>query len=307
MEDHNYKTDFKSFIQDTSLKNFFGKTIVIKYGGNAMTEAKLKKDFAEDIIQLHDAGIKPVVVHGGGPQISAALKRLSIPEKFFNGIRATDIQTMQVVEWVLAGEVQQDLVRLMNLASKSFKSSAAAVGLTGNDGKLIKAKKIDLSSENDPSLLIQNSSKNQESDVGQVGEIISVDLKIIYALQANSMIPVISSVASNSEGEALNINADTLASAIACSLKAARLITMTNISGVLDENKNLVPLLTPLIVDQLRSKNALSGGILPKIQSALDAAKNGVNDVHIIDGREEHILLKSFNKTQSTGTLVRTN
>lgn len=296
----------RSILSNSTLKNFFEKVIVIKYGGNAMTDERLKKDFAEDVIKLHDMGIIPVIIHGGGPQISSALKRLSIPEQFFNGIRVTNIPTMQVVEWVLCGEVQQEIVRLINLASKKIESSALAVGLSGNDGQLIVSKKINLNEQSD-NLSFLKDSNSQNQDIGQVGEIISVNLKIIRTLQAQNMIPVISSVASDLTGSPLNINADTLASSIACALKAARLVTMTNITGVLDENKKLVSLLNPKIVAQLKIKNALSGGILPKIQSALEAAKNGVDGVHIVDGREPHALLKSFNKDQPIGTLVQAN
>lgn len=290
------QSPYKYTLSKSSIENFFDQVIVIKYGGNAMTEEKLQKDFAQDISYLQSVGIKPIVIHGGGPQISTALKRLSIPEKFLNGIRVTDLPTMQVVEWVLCGEVQQNLVRLINLAFQEHKSHMTAIGLSGNDAQLITAKKINT-----------RNIDLAEFSVGQVGEVISVNTSIIEILQSHNIIPIISSVASDSDGSPLNINADTLASAIACALKAKRLVTMTNISGVLDENKNLVPLLTPEIAKNLQLHNALSGGILPKIQSALDAANNGVNAVHIIDGRESHALLKSLDATQIFGTLVRTS
>jgi acetylglutamate kinase len=272
------------------IRKFHGKTMVIKYGGNAMTEPALQKAFAEDVVLLKLVGINPVVVHGGGPQIEGLLKRLGKKGEFIQGMRVTDAETMEVVEWVLAGEVQQDIVGLINQAG------GKAVGLTGRDGGLIRAQKLRMLDSTDPS---------KEHDVGQVGDIVSIDPSVVKALQDDAFIPVISPIGFGEANESYNINADVVAAKLATVLKAEKLMMLTNISGVLDKAGQLLTDLTAKRIDELFLDGTISGGMLPKIAGALDAAKSGVNSVHIIDGRVPHVLLLEILTEQAFGTMIR--
>ena len=274
------------------IKKYHGKTIVIKYGGNAMTENRLKEGFARDVILLKLVGMNPVVVHGGGPQIDDALKKVGKAGTFIQGMRVTDEETMEVVEWVLGGEVQQDIVMLIN------HFGGQAVGLTGKDGGLIHARKMMIPDKEKPGEML---------DIGFVGEIDSINPAVVKALQDDAFIPVISPIGFGEDGQAYNINADLVAGKMAEILKAEKLVMMTNIPGVMDKNGNLLTDLTPREIDALFADGTISGGMLPKISSALDAAKSGVNSVHIIDGRIEHSLLLEILTEQAFGTMIRSH
>jgi len=272
------------------IRAFRGKTLVIKYGGNAMTDPALQQDFAEDVVLLKLVGMNPVVVHGGGPQIEAALKRLGKQGRFIQGMRVTDAETMEVVEWVLAGEVQQDIVGLINQAG------GKAVVLTWRDGGLIRAKKLKLLDPKDPSV---------EHDVGQVGEIVAVDSSVVKALQDDAFIPVVSPIGFGADNESYNINADVVASRLATELKAEKLLLLTNIPGVLDKQGQLLPELTAAQIDALIDDGTISGGMLPKLAGAIAAAKAGMNAVHIVDGRVPHAMLLEILTDQAYGTMIR--
>jgi acetylglutamate kinase len=274
------------------IRKYHGKTMVIKYGGNAMTDPALQQAFAEDVVLLKLVGINPVVVHGGGPQIEAALKRLGKKGEFIQGMRVTDSETMEVVEWVLAGEVQQDIVGLINQAG------GKAVGLTGRDGGLIRAKKLKLVDLNDA---------NKEHDVGQVGDIESIDPSVVKALQDDAFIPVVSPIGYGLHNESYNINADVVASKLATVLQAEKLLMLTNIAGVLDKEKNLLTDLSIKDIDALIADGTISGGMIPKIAGAIDAAKSGVKAVHIIDGRVPHAMLLEILTEQAFGTMIRSH
>jgi len=274
------------------IRKYHGKTMVIKYGGNAMTDPGLQKAFAEDVVLLKLVGINPVVVHGGGPQIESALKRLGKKGEFIQGMRVTDSETMEVVEWVLGGEVQQDIVGLINQAG------GKAVGLTGRDGAMIRAQKLRMLDNADPSV---------EHDIGQVGDIVSVDPSVVRALQDDAFIPVVSPIGFGENNESYNINADVVAAKLATVLKAEKLLMLTNISGVLDKSGALLTDLTARRIDELFADGTISGGMLPKIAGALDAAKSGVNAVHIIDGRVPHALLLEILTDQAFGTMIRSH
>ena len=274
------------------IRKFHGKTMVIKYGGNAMTDPALQAAFADDVVLLKLVGINPVVVHGGGPQIETALKRLGKEGKFIQGMRVTDAETMEVVEWVLGGEVQQDIVGLINQAG------GKAVGLTGRDGGLIHARKLKMLDQKDPSV---------EHDVGQVGDIEQIDPSVVKALQDDQFIPVVSPIGYGAQNESYNINADVVAAKLATVLRAEKLLMLTNIPGVLDKAGELLPELTPRRIDELVQDGTISGGMLPKIAGALDAAKSGVNAVHIIDGRVPHALLLEVLGNEPFGTMIRSH
>ena len=274
------------------IRKFHGKTMVIKYGGNAMTDPALQADFAEDVVLLKLVGINPVVVHGGGPQIETALNRLGKKGSFVQGMRVTDAETMEVVEWVLAGEVQQDIVGLINQAG------GKAVGLTGRDGGLIRAQKLKLRDLDNPTV---------EHDVGQVGDIVAIDPSVVKALQDDAFIPVISPIGFGENNESYNINADVVAGKLATVLKAEKLLLLTNTPGVLDKAGKLLTDLTAREIDAMFADGSIHGGMLPKISSALDAARGGVNSVHIIDGRVPHALLLEILTDQAYGTMIRTH
>ena len=274
------------------IRKFHGKTMVIKYGGNAMTDPALQADFAEDVVLLKLVGMNPVVVHGGGPQIEAALNRLGKKGQFVQGMRVTDDETMEVVEWVLAGQVQQDIVGLINQAG------GKAVGLTGRDGGLIRARKLKLLDRDDPT---------REHDVGFVGDIESIDPNVVKALQDDAFIPVISPIGFGEHNESYNINADVVAGKLAIVLKAEKLLLLTNTPGVLNKSGELLTNLSAREIDALFADGTISGGMLPKIEGALDAARSGVNSVHIIDGRVPHALLLEILTDQAFGTMIRSH
>jgi acetylglutamate kinase len=274
------------------IRKFHGKTLVIKYGGNAMTDPALQQDFAEDIVLLKLVGMNPIVVHGGGPQIDSALAKVGKKGQFVQGMRVTDEETMDVVEWVLAGEVQQDIVGLINAAG------GKAVGLTGRDGGMIRARKLKMVDRDDPT---------KEHDIGQVGEITAIDPSVVKALQDDQFIPVISPIGFGEQNESYNINADLVAAKLAEVLKAEKLMLLTNIRGVLDKEGQLLTDLTARRIDELVADGTISGGMLPKIAGALDAAKSGVNTVHIVDGRVPHAMLLEILTDQAYGTMIRSH
>jgi acetylglutamate kinase len=266
--------------------------MVIKYGGNAMTDPELQADFAEDVVLLKLVGMNPVVVHGGGPQIETALKRLGKKGEFVQGMRVTDAETMEVVEWVLGGEVQQDIVGLINQAG------GKAVGLTGRDGGMIRARKLRLLDTLDPSV---------EHDVGQVGEIVQIDPSVVRALQDDQFIPVISPIGFGENNESYNINADVVAAKLATVLQAEKLVMLTNIKGVLNKAGELITDLTPHQIDELVADGTISGGMLPKLAGAIDAAKSGVKAVHVVDGRVPHAMLLEILTDQAYGTMIHSH
>ncbi len=272
------------------IKRFHGRTIVIKYGGNAMTDERLKQCFARDVVLLKLVGMNPVVVHGGGPQIDDLLRRVGKKGEFIQGMRVTDRETMDVVEMVLGGQVNKEIVSLIN------QHGGKAVGLTGKDGNLIRAKKLLMQDKDNPVDLI---------DIGHVGEIIAIDPSLIALLDTGAFIPVIAPIGVGDKGETYNINADVVAGKIAEILKAEKLILLTNTPGVLDENGKLLTGITPRDIDAMVADGTLSGGMLPKISSALDAARSGVKSVHIIDGRVEHALLLEILTDEGVGTLIK--
>ncbi len=274
------------------IRKFHGKTMVIKYGGNAMTDPALQAAFAADVVLLKLVGINPVVVHGGGPQIETLLKRLGKEGKFVHGMRVTDAETMEVVEWVLAGQVQQDIVGLINQAG------GKAVGLTGRDGGLIRARKLRLTDPVD---------KTTEHDVGQVGEITVIDPSVVIALQEDAFIPVVSPLGFGEDNESYNINADVVASKLATVLAAEKLLMLTNTTGVLDKAGHLLTDLSAREVDALFADGTISGGMMPKISGALEAARSGVKSVHVIDGRVPHALLLEILTDQAFGTMIRSH
>jgi acetylglutamate kinase len=272
------------------IRRFQGKTIVVKYGGNAMTDEALKRSFAQDVVLLKLVGMNPVVVHGGGPQIEALLGRLGKKGAFVQGMRVTDDETMDVVEMVLGGQVNKEVVTLINQAG------GRAVGLTGQDGAFVRARKMLVHSSERP---------NEMLDIGQVGEIEWIDPSIIGVLEAGGFIPVVAPIGVGADGESFNINADLVAGKLAEVLRAEKLIVLTNTAGVLDKAGKLLTGLTPTQVDELFADGTIHGGMLPKISAALDAAKSGVQSVHIIDGRVEHALLLEIMTDQGVGTLIR--
>ena len=274
------------------IKRFHGKTIVVKFGGNAMVDENLKQCFARDVVLLNLVGMNVVVVHGGGPQIENLLTRVGKKGEFIQGMRVTDAETMEVVEMVLGGQVNKDIVNLIN------QHGGKAVGLTGKDGNCIRAKKLMLENKDNPGDLI---------DVGQVGEITQIDPSLIDHLDKGAFIPVIAPIGVGENGETYNINADVVAGKIAEVLKAEKLVLLTNTPGVLDKDGKLITGITPKQIDEMVEDGTLSGGMLPKIGSALDAARNGVKGVHIIDGRVEHALLLEILTDHGVGTMIKSH
>ncbi|VBB47566.1 Acetylglutamate kinase [uncultured Desulfatiglans sp.] len=274
------------------IQRFNGATIVVKYGGHAMVDEKLKRDFALDIILLKYVGLNPVVVHGGGPQIGELLKRLSIEPVFVDGMRVTDPQTMDVVEMVLVGKVNKEIVTLINT------NGGRAVGLSGKDGQLVTAQRMKYlksRGEDQPPELI---------DMGLVGEITAVDPTILLKLMEDAFIPVIAPVGGGVEGETFNINADLVAGAVASALRARKLILLTDTQGVLDQSGSLLSTLKEGEARELINRGVIKGGMIPKVNCCLDALKGGVRKTHIIDGRQEHaILLEIFTK-EGVGTEI---
>jgi acetylglutamate kinase len=269
------------------IQRFHDKAIVVKYGGNAMTEPALKAGFARDVVMLKLVGMNPVVVHGGGPQIGDLLAKMGIESEFRQGMRVTDERVMNVVEMVL-GELNQEIVGLIN------QHGGKAVGLTGQDGKFIQARKMMLRSDAGGAV-----------DIGFVGEIERIDAEIIQLLDSRDFIPVVAPIGVGENGEAYNINADLVAGKLAETLGAEKLVLMTNTVGVLDRNGTLLTGLTASEIDALFADGTIHGGMLPKIGSALDAVRNGVASSHIIDGRVEHALLLEVLTNQGVGTMIR--
>ena len=274
------------------IRRFQDKTLVIKYGGNAMTDPHLKECFARDVVLLKLVGFNPVVVHGGGPQIENMLSRVGKKGEFVQGMRVTDAETMELVEMVLGGQVNKEIVSLINQAG------GKAVGLTGKDSNFIRAKKLKMENKDNPGDLI---------DIGQVGDITQIDPSLISFLDKGDFIPVIAPIGVGEDGESYNINADVVAGKLAEILKAEKLVLLTNTPGVLDKAGNLLTGLTPRDIDDLVADGTLSGGMLPKIGSALDAARNGVKSVHIIDGRVEHCLLLEILTDHGVGTMIKSS
>ncbi|MGA0937027.1 MAG: acetylglutamate kinase [Sedimenticolaceae bacterium] len=274
------------------IQRFSGRTIVIKYGGNAMEDEALKAGFARDIVMMKTVGINPVIVHGGGPQIGDLLKRLGKQSEFIQGMRVTDTETMDVVEMVLGGSVNKEIVNLIN------RHGGRAVGLTGKDGDLIRAKKLTLKSaeaENTPSEII---------DIGHVGEVQSIDASVVDMLVKGDFIPVIAPIGVGADGHSYNINADLVAGKVAEVLKAEKLILLTNIQGLLDKEGKLLTGLTTTDVDALIADGTIHGGMLPKIACALDSVKGGVKSAHIIDGRVPHAVMVELFTDAGIGTLI---
>ena len=269
------------------IRRFHDRTIVVKYGGNAMTEERLKAGFARDVVMLKLVGMNPVIVHGGGPQIGDLLKTMGIASEFRQGMRVTDDKVMNVVEMVL-GELNQEIVGLIN------QHGGKAVGLTGQDGAFIQARKM----------VLHDGASGEDVDIGSVGEIERIDAELIQLLDSRDFIPVIAPIGVGAEGEAYNINADLVAGKLAETLGAEKLVLMTNTVGVLDQKGTLLTGLTASEIDRLFADGTIHGGMLPKIGSALDAVKNGVKSCHIIDGRVEHALLLEVLTNEGVGTMI---
>ncbi|MGH8672556.1 MAG: acetylglutamate kinase [Burkholderiales bacterium] len=272
------------------IQRFHGRSLVIKYGGNAMTEKALKHGFARDVVLLKLVGMNPVVVHGGGPQIGEALQRIGKQSEFIQGMRVTDSETMDIVEMVLGGLVNKDIVNLIN------QQGGRAVGLTGKDGGMIRARRMKLKHAN---------RSDQWLDIGQVGEVESIDPELVELLATRDFIPVIAPVGVGADGVAYNINADLVASKLAQTLQAEKLVLLTNVSGVLDRKGNTLTGLDAAKVALLIADGTISGGMLPKVRCALDAVKHGVKACQIIDGRVEHALLLEILTDQGVGTLIK--
>ncbi|MBL3588186.1 MAG: acetylglutamate kinase [gamma proteobacterium endosymbiont of Lamellibrachia anaximandri] len=275
------------------IQRFTGKTVVIKYGGNAMVDEELKNSFARDIVLMKLVGINPVVVHGGGPQIANLLQRLGKDSEFVQGMRVTDSETMDVVEMVLGGLVNKDIVNLINRAGGS------AVGLTGKDGDLIHAHKMKITA------ISPDLEATEIIDIGHVGEVESIDVSIVDMLVHGNFIPVIAPIGVGKDGRSYNINADLVAGKMAEVLQAEKLILLTNITGLLDKDGGLLTGLNAERVDELIADGTIHGGMLPKISCALEAVKTGVNSAHIIDGRVAHAVLLELFTDEGVGTLIR--
>jgi acetylglutamate kinase len=275
------------------IRKFHGSTIVVKYGGNAMITDELTQTFARDIVLMKLVGMNPIVVHGGGPQIGELLTKLNIPTRFVDGMRVTDAATMHVVEMVLGGLVNQDIVSLINAVG------GRAVGITGKDGRLIQAHK----------LRIQRDSPELKApeiiDIGSVGEIETIDRSVVDTLIAAGFIPVIAPIGVGEHGESYNINADTVAGKLAEFLRAEKLMLLTNTAGILDKSGNTLTGLEPKDVDALITDGTIHGGMLPKIRCALDAVAAGVHSAHIVDGRIRHAVLLEVFTDSGVGTVIR--
>ena len=273
------------------IQKFTDKTVVVKYGGNAMVDEHLKQSFARDIVLMKLVGINPIVVHGGGPQIGSVLQKLSIKSEFVNGLRVTDSQTMDVVEMVLGGLVNKEIVSLLN------QNQGRAVGVTGKDGGLIRAKKLRIK-QRKPTLT------DEIIDIGHVGEVININTEILDVMKNSDFIPVIAPIGTDDSGKSYNINADSVAGEIAKVMGAEKLILLTNVEGVKDQKGNVLTGLTPPQAAKLVSNKTLKDGMLPKVQCAVEAVKGGVTGAHIIDGRVEHAVLLEIFTDEGVGTLI---
>lgn len=274
------------------IQRFVGKTIVVKYGGNAMTEDQLKNSFARDMVMLKLVGINPIVVHGGGPQIGDLLDKLNIESHFVNGMRVTTSQAMDVVEMVLGGLVNKDIVNLIN------QNGGQAIGLTGKDGQLIKAKQLKVTQKT------PDMQQPEIIDIGHVGEVAHINTNVLEMLASSDIIPVIAPIGVGEDGESYNINADLVAGKVAEAVKAEKLLLLTNIEGLMDKEGNILTGLTTEQVDGLIEDGTIYGGMLPKIQCALDAVKGGVTSSHIIDGRVSHSTMLEIFTDEGVGTLI---
>jgi acetylglutamate kinase len=274
------------------IRRFYGKTIVIKYGGNAMVDEQLKESFARDIIMMRYVGLNPVVVHGGGPQIGKVLEAMKIESRFIQGMRVTDSQTMDVVEMVLGGKVNKEIVTNIN------RHGGKAVGITGKDGGLIQARKLEMTAVNPDTLT------PEIIDIGMVGEVESVDPTIIKSLEESHFIPIIAPIGSGLNGETYNINADLVAGKIAGALKAEKLILLTDIDGVQDKQGKLISTIDIRRVPDLINNGTISGGMIPKVNCCVDAVDEGVTRAHIVDGRMGHACLLEMFTDKGIGTVV---
>ena len=275
------------------IQRFSGKTMVIKYGGNAMADERLKTTFARDVVLMKLVGMQPVIVHGGGPQIGDLLKRIGKQSEFYEGMRITDSETMDIVEMVLGGQVNKEIVNLIN------RQGGAAVGLTGKDGELIRARKL-VFTRNSPEMNVP-----EIIDIGHVGEVASIDTAVINLLLQGNFIPVIAPIGVGEDGQSYNINADLVAGKLAEVLGAEKLIILTNTAGLLDGEGKVLTGLSVNDVNRLIKDGVISGGMLPKIRSVLDAVLAGVRTAHIIDGRVEHAVLLEIFTDQGVGSLIR--
>ncbi|MGB0187080.1 MAG: acetylglutamate kinase [Aequoribacter sp.] len=274
------------------IQRFTGKTIVVKFGGNAMTDAELHDSFARDIVLMKLVGMNPVVVHGGGPQIGSLLERLNIKTEFIDGMRVTDAKTMDVVEMVLGGSVNKEIVASIN------RNGGKAIGVTGKDGQFIRAKKMTIDRYS-PEL-----GAPEIIDIGHVGQVKSIDTEVLQVILGSNFIPVIAPIGVDAQGATYNINADLVAGKIAEVMQAEKLMLLTNVSGLLDREGNILTGLSTSQVDELIADGTIYGGMLPKIQCALDAVKGGVNSAHIIDGRVPHATMLEIFTDQGIGTLI---
>ena len=274
------------------IQRFKGKTMVIKYGGNAMSDERLKSSFARDVVLMKLVGMNPVIVHGGGPQIGELLKRIGKESEFYEGMRVTDSETMDIVEMVLGGLVNKDIVNLIN------RHGGSAVGLTGKDGELIRARKLTFT-RNSPEM-----NAPEIIDIGHVGEVASIDTSVIDLLLQGNFIPVIAPIGVGEEGQSYNINADLVAGKLAEVLGAEKLIILTNTAGLLDKSGKVLTGLTVKDINRLIKDGVISGGMLPKIKSVLDAVQAGVRTAHIIDGRVEHAVLLEIFTDHGVGSLI---
>jgi len=274
------------------IQRFAGKTIVIKYGGNAMTEEHLKQSFANDIVLLKQVGMQPVIVHGGGPQIGTVLQKLGKESKFIDGMRVTDQETMDVVEMVLGGQVNKEIVRLIN------QHGGQAVGLSGKDANLISAEQLKVTSDT-PEV-----NASEIIDLGHVGKVTGINPNVLHTFLRSDIIPVIAPIGVGPEGETYNINADSVAASIAAVMESEKLILLTNTAGVMDGD-SLLTGLSPSAVEDLITEKVIYGGMLPKVRCALDALNSGVHSAHIIDGRTEHAVLLELLTAAGIGTLIQ--
>lgn len=276
------------------VQRYAGKTFVVKYGGHAMGDEKLAHNFAEDIVLLKAVGINPVVVHGGGPQIGQMLERLGVKSEFVDGLRVTDKQTAEIAEMVLSGAINKDIVRWIGRAG------GKAIGLSGKDSNFVRAEKLRRTSR-DPESNIE-----RLVDLGFVGEPVEVNSRILHDLSATGYIPVIAPIAYGTDGHSYNINADTMAGVIAAAIGAARLFLLTDVPGVLDDDKNLLTNLTPADILTLQEQGIVTGGMIPKLENCINAVQGGVDAAVIMDGRVPHAMLLEFFTEKGAGTMIRT-
>ncbi|WP_226632536.1 acetylglutamate kinase [Novosphingobium profundi] len=277
------------------LQRYAGRTFVVKYGGHAMGDPELAQDFAEDIVLLKAVGINPVVVHGGGPQIGAMLKKVGVESQFVDGLRVTDRETAQVAEMVLSGAINKEIVGWI------ARAGGRAMGISGKDGKMVTARKVQRTKK-DPDSLIE-----KVLDLGFVGEPETIDTTVIESISASGMIPVIAPIATGADGETYNVNADTMAGSIAAALGAARLFLLTDVHGVLDKQGELLTDLRPSDIARLQEDGTISGGMIPKLETCVHAVEAGCEAAVVLDGRVSHAMLLEIFTQEGAGTLIRTD